>query len=181
MILQDYIMRMIAQLVKVLAKILFNKETGDFRAANNEIESAFKNITGMDYFMLSSLSDKDIISLLNFSKDNATAGVKCLVIAKLLKEKAELPQDEKLLESDPGDEFIKSLSLYLEGINNINTDDIELDIFIKDLDDMISQINDDEIPNEIRIKILKYYQLLGRSEAAERESKKLKESGQFNS
>ena len=82
MILQDYIMRMIAQLVKVLAKILFNKETGDFRAADKEIESAFLNITGLDYFLLKTLSDTDIISLLNVSKENSTAPIKCLMIGK---------------------------------------------------------------------------------------------------
>ena len=126
MIRQDYIMRMIEQLVKVLAKILFNKETGDFRAANSEIESAFKNITGLDYFMLNKLSDKDIISLLNISKDNAAATIKCLIIAKLLKEKAELPINEKIFEENSGEEYLKALSLMLEGIINNQNDEIDL-------------------------------------------------------
>ena len=102
MIRQDYLMRMIEQLVKVLAKILFNKEGGNYKEALNNIDVAFNNITGLNYNLLNKLSAKDIISLLKISKDDSTADIKCIVIAKLLKERAEI---EKLINKNNSNRF----------------------------------------------------------------------------
>ena len=90
MIRQDYIMRMIEQLIKVLAKILFNKKEGSFQEAINNIDTAFKNILGLDFNLLNALSAKDIISLLEMAKDNASINIKCIVLAKLLKERTDI-------------------------------------------------------------------------------------------
>ncbi len=90
MIRQDYIMRMIEQLVKVLAKILFNKKEGSYQEAINNVDTAFKNILGLDFNLLNALSAKDIISLLEIAKDNSSINIKCIVIAKLLKERADI-------------------------------------------------------------------------------------------
>ncbi|MEJ2105687.1 MAG: DUF6483 family protein [Ignavibacteriaceae bacterium] len=90
MIQQDYIMRMIEQLVQVLAKLLFNKEAKNYNDALNDIDIASKTIVGLDFKLLEELSAKDIKSLLALKKDDSTVNIKLIIIAKLIKEKTEI-------------------------------------------------------------------------------------------
>ncbi|MCG6959389.1 DUF6483 family protein, partial [bacterium BMS3Abin03] len=123
MIQQDYIMRMIEQLVQVLAKLLFNKEAKNYNDALNDIDIASKIIVGLDFELLAELSAKDIKSLLALKKDDSTVNIKLIIIAKLIKEKTEIlkltsPDNPKIIPN-----YQKAISLYLEGIlNNKNTE-----------------------------------------------------------
>ncbi|MGE5861706.1 MAG: DUF6483 family protein [Ignavibacteria bacterium] len=168
MIQQDYIMRMIDQLARVLAKILFNIETGDYRTALKEIDAALNGLTGLDYNFLNSLTDKDIIALLKISEDNEITGAKCFVIGKLLKEAAGLKamkENNYIINS----EYQKVLSLYLEGIlSNRNSVQLFADYF-KDIDIIIEKIKNDEISPDIRFRLFKFYELTGKYDKAENE------------
>lgn len=176
MIRQDYIMRMIEQLIKVLSKILFNKETGNYQEAINNIDNAFSNILGLDYNLINTLSVKDIISLLRISKDDVRVSVKCIIIAKLLKERAEIENlsDKENLNSVYA--YQKSLGLYLEGILNNKSMDISLSDYYLDVKEIVKIIAD-EIPQEIRFRLFKFYELLGEYDKAEDELFRLKELG----
>jgi hypothetical protein len=159
---------MIEQIVRVLAKILFNVEMGNYRGAFDEIDSAFKGLTGLDYNFLNSLSDKDIIALLKISEDNEITGAKCFMIGKLLKEAAGL----KAMEENNyriNSEYQKALSLYLEGILS-NRNSIRLfEDYFKDIDIIIEKIKNDEISPDIRFKLFKFYELTGKFDKAEEE------------
>lgn len=164
---------MIEQLVKVLAKILFNKEAGNYKEAINNIDIAFNNISGLDYNLINKLSAKDIISLLGIYKDNTTTSIKCIVIAKLLKEKAEI---EKLISKENSNLFYdyqKVISLYLEGILNNKNADIELRNYYSDVKEIV-KIIEDEIPPDTRFGLFKFYELLGEYDNAENELFRLK-------
>jgi hypothetical protein len=161
MIRQDYITRIIEQLVKVLAKILFNKEAGNYNAAVSDIDAAFNSITGLDYSMINDLSANDIISILRMSKDDAVS-IKCIVIAKLLKEKTDIAK----LNSDENSRLVynyqKSISLYLEGILNNKNVEIDLSEYYSDVKEIV-KIIEDEIPPETRYGLFKFYELIGES------------------
>ncbi|HVO72871.1 MAG TPA: DUF6483 family protein [Ignavibacteriaceae bacterium] len=162
MIYQDYIMRMIEQLVRVLAKILFNKEMGNYRRAFDEVDSALKEFTGLDYNFITGLSDKDIIALLKIYEDNEITGAKCLVTGKLFKEAADLKAAENT-NLDISSDYQKALSLYLEGILN-NKNSIELfSAFFKDIEEILERIKDDEISPDIKLKLIKFYELTGKA------------------
>ena len=173
MIRQDYLMRMIEQLVKVLAKILFNKEAGNYKEAINNIDIAFNNILGLDYNLLNELSAKDIISLLGISKDDTTASIKCIVIAKLLKEKAEIEKLNSKENSSLFYDYQKVISLYLEGILNNKNTEIELRNYYSDVKEIV-KIIEDEIPQDTRFGLFKFYELLGEYDKAEDELFRLK-------
>ena len=64
MIKQDYIMRLIEQLVKFLVKVLFNKKAGNYGEALQNIDKAFSGILGLDSKLIDISSAEDIISLL---------------------------------------------------------------------------------------------------------------------
>jgi hypothetical protein len=166
-------MRMIEQLAKVLAKILFNKENGDYNSALNKINAAFNSIVGIDHNMLTQLSADDIISLLKISKDNTTAGIKCIAIAKLFKEKADI---EKLNGNEKPElvyNYQKALRLYIEGILNIKNTDIDIGNFYPDVKEIVDVLDGDITP-EIRIGLFKFYVLLGDYDKAENELFRLK-------
>jgi Family of unknown function (DUF6483) len=168
MIREDYIMRMIEQLVKVLSKILFNKETRDYQEAVNNIENAFKNILGLDYNLLKVLSAQDIISLLKISKDDATLSIKCIVIAKLLKERAEI---ENLIGSENFNyvyDYQKVLSLYLEGILNNKNKDIDLSNYYPDVKEIAKKLGD-KISEDLKYNLNKFYEHSGEYDKAEDE------------
>jgi hypothetical protein len=173
MIRQDYIMRMIEQLVKVLAKILLNKEVGDYNAAFNNIDDALSTIVGFDYNMINQLSTKDVISLLEISKDNSAVTVKCIVIAKLLKEKADLlrqkDNDNKTIIYD----YEKALALFLHSILSNKNAEIDIANYYPDVKEIVKNILD-EMPIETRFGLFKFYELIGEFDRAEDELFKLK-------
>ena len=153
---------MIEQMVKVLAKILFNKEAGNYNAAINDIDAAFNSITGLDYNIINDLSANDIISILKMSKDDAAVSIKCIVIAKLLKEKTDIAK----LNSDENSRLVynyqKAISLYLEGILNNKNVEIDLTSYYSDVKEIV-KIIEDEIPEDIRYRLFKFYELIGDS------------------
>ena len=174
MIQQDYIMRMIEQLVQVLAKLLFNKEAKNYNGALNDIDIASKTIVGLDFKLLEELSAKDIKSLLALKKDDSTVNIKLIIIAKLIKEKTEIlkltsPDNPKIIPN-----YQKAISLYLEGILNNKNTEIDLSRFYQDIEE-IENILKDEINTEIRFNLFKFYDHSGNTAKAGKELIKLKE------
>jgi len=56
-------MRMIEQFLKVLTKILFNKESENYNDALGDIENASKTIVGLDFNLLEKLSVNDYLNI----------------------------------------------------------------------------------------------------------------------
>ena len=174
MIRQDYIMRMIEQLVEVLSKILFNKKTENYQEALNNIDTAFKNIVGLDYSLISSLSAKDIISLLGIYKDDPSASIKYIIIARLLKERIEIKNlsDGKDLISIH--DYQKILNLYLEGILNNSSKEAALAEYYLDIKEIVEKLRN-EIPDDISFKLFRFYEFIREYDKAGQELFKLKD------
>jgi hypothetical protein len=159
MIERDYIMRMIQQLTQVLAKIFFNKETKKYAETFAEIDKAFSSIAGLDYNLIKNFSSGDIIRLMEFSSDKETLIAKCVVTAKLLKERADL---KFLLKSDDPEitgEYLKALDLFLESILSGQNKDIEMNGYYQDVRGVIRMLDDYEIPENIKNKLRKFDEL----------------------
>ena len=174
MIREDYIMRMIEQLVKVLDKILFNKETENYNEALNDIEASFNKILGLDYNLINSLSGEDIISLLQISKEDTTIGIKYIIIAKLLKEKAEIKNLHNKINMNSVSDYHRPLNLFLEGILKNKNIDVDLSNYYKDVEEIVAKIDDLEISKDIRLKLINFYELIGKYDKAKNELSKLK-------
>jgi hypothetical protein len=163
MITQDYIMRMIEQLVYALSRILFNKQKGNYREAFNDIDNALKKMLGLDYYLINSLSGKDIISLLDLSKDNFSFSIKCIVIAKLLKENGEIKDLNNNTNIDSRFDYQKSLILYLEGILRNNNEEYSFSEYYPDIKELSEKLKN-EIPEETRLLLSKFYKHLGETD-----------------
>ena len=173
MIRQDYIMRMIEQLAKVLSKILFNKKTENYQEAFNNIDTAFKSIAGVDYSLISSLSAKDIISLLGIYKDDTSASIKYIIIARLLKERIEIKKLSDKEELVSIYDYQKILYLYLEGILNNRSMEASLIEYYSDVKEVVKEI-EAEIPKDIRFKLFQFYEFIGEYDKARGELFKLR-------
>lgn len=151
---------MIEQLVKVLSKILFNKQNGNYQEAFKDIDTAFKNTLGFDYNLINSLSGKDIISLLDFSKDDSSFSIKCIVIAKLLKENGEIKELINKEDTKSFNDYQKSLRLFLEGILRNKHDDIPVNDYYSDIKELVKKLGD-SIPADIKFLLSKFYKQTG--------------------
>lgn len=172
MIRQDYLMRMIDQFVKALAKILFNKQSENYNDALTNIDDAFKTIVGLDYDIINRLSANDIIALLGISKDESEIKLKCVIIAKLLKEKTDLAKQNSDDNPDSLNNYQKALSLYLYYLLSNHTE-TNLGNYHSDVKEILEYISD-EMPVETRFSLFKYYELFGEYDKAEDELFKLK-------
>ena len=156
MITQDYIMRMIDQLVKVLSRILFNKQKGNYREAFNDIDTALKKMLGLDYNLINSLSGKDNISLLDFSKDDSSFTIKCIVIAKLLKENGEVKELGNNENINSIYDYQKALRLFLEGILRNNNNEFTFSEYYPDIKELVKRLGEN-IPEDTKVLLSKFY------------------------
>lgn len=173
MIRQDYIMRMIEQLARVLAKVFFNKQQGNYKEAVENIENAFNTLIGFNYKMISVMSIEDIISLLSMSKESAS--VKCIITAKLFKERTEIKELSNNNQEEIAEGYQKSLILFIEGlINDEDPSANEFSGYYSDIEIVIKKIGNN-LPIDLRFKLFKYYELTGNYAKAEDELFRLKD------
>ncbi|MCX7727135.1 MAG: DUF6483 family protein [Chitinispirillaceae bacterium] len=156
------IVKIIEELSKVLAKILFLKSTGKVEEALNEIENYSSDALGIKLSLLETLSAENIFNLFG---NNQLGNIKCLLAAKLFKEKALIispPHSKQAQEI-----YHKALVLYLKSL---------LDVKINN-ESVLAQYYDDVsyIEKEIRHHLteeemyflFKFYEKLERYEKAE--------------
>ena len=174
MIRQDYIMRLIEQLVRFLAKILFNKETGNYRDALQNIDNAFSSLLGLDNKLIDISSAEDIIYLLKLPGNTTALSIKYIVVAKLLKEKADIKSINNSDNFNSNYEYQKSLVLFLEGYLNNKDKDFPLDDYYKDVEELAEML-DDNLSADMRTKLVKFYEMIGNKNKANEEMLKLKE------
>jgi hypothetical protein len=131
MIQKDFIMRMIEQMGKMIAKALLNKEEGNTEEAIKEIDNSFSNLVGVDFRLFETLTSDNIAELLGILKDKSTGSMKCIIAAKLLKEKAELLKNNQ---TDESQKYLhKALVLYLKGILNIGYTEVDMESYCNDV------------------------------------------------
>ena len=126
---KDYIMRMIEQLTKVIARVLFLKEEGKNGDAQQEIENGLATV-GISQLLLDTLSAEAAAEVLGIKNDRSGAAMKCLLIGRLLKEKHALAYD-----NDPEmalHHLQKAYDFYRMGLESIGDTDVDTSSFRAD-------------------------------------------------
>lgn len=159
MLQRDYFMKMTQMLAAVLAKVLFHKEVKEYGNAESEIEAAAKTIVGIDLKLFSLLSIEDILKLLKTS--DIYAG-RSLITAELLKEYADILE---LQNNKFTDLYSKSLELYLEALSTKELPAPE-DYFFS-INKVITKLSDFNFSNDLKYKLLEYYEQSGQYSRAE--------------
>ena len=162
MITRDYFMRMIHQLAQVLAKVMGLCEIQRYDEALEEIQLSSKQLLGMDLQFLTTLSDEEFVRLLSLGERFDVE--KCVVVGELLR----LVGEVKEREGDEGERFhcyATSLSLFLELL--IRESGVLPKEYFEKIESLIGKTSSYELPVGLKAKIFRYYEAVGRFDAAE--------------
>jgi tetratricopeptide (TPR) repeat protein len=159
---RDYILRMFTMLGRALARILFFKETKSYDAALLEIENSGLSFLGLNTETMERLPVdglKDVLGTdpLLLQSRLYTAGV-------LLKEKAEILAAMGK-EDDSVKLYLKSLRLLTAEIKGI--DEIDDRKGIATVDSVIDKLNEYDIPDDLKRRLVEYYEVSSRYDKAE--------------
>ena len=162
MINRDYILRMIEQLSRFLAKALLMKEGKEYLEAVTEVKKAGKMFLGLSPEAMDALSDKDLIQLWRVAKD--LDAEKCALAAQIFKAEGEVYEDqgdnEKAVTS-----YLKSLSLLTETINFLK-EKIPSEL-IATVDFLAEHLDFTSLPFSLQQKVFTTYAIIGRFAKAE--------------
>lgn len=159
---RDYIMRMIDQLSKVLARILFLKTSHEFPKAAHELATASRNLLGLDRELILLMSDTQLIELLK--AEDAIAGPKCYVLGMLLKEEAALASAGDVKDREEG-LLIKSLSLLTEAYSR--SGGLVVPSHGLAIDAVCAALHGVPLPLQVNERLFTYYEATGRYDRAE--------------
>ncbi|MGE5315842.1 MAG: DUF6483 family protein [Acidobacteriota bacterium] len=110
---RDYIMRLIEQLVQVIARVLFHKELKEYEKALEEIRAGGTRLTGLDWALFVRLNDEAMIEMLRRPAEMDRRMYR--VVADLLNEEADILR----LQGKDQDAWLRrvsAFSLYCESL-----------------------------------------------------------------
>ena len=153
---------MIHQLAQVLARVMGLSEIERYDEALEEIQLSSKQLLGMDLQFLTTLSDEEFVRLLSLGERFDVE--KCVVVGELLR----LVGEVKEREGDEGERFhcyATSLSLFLELL--IRESGVLPKEYFEKIESLIGKTSSYELPVGLKAKIFRYYEAVGRFDAAE--------------
>lgn len=153
---------MIHQLAQVLARVMGLSEIKQYDEALEEIQLSSKQLLGMDLRFLTTLSDEEFVRLLGLGERFDVE--KCVVVGELLR----LVGEVKEREGDEGERFhcyTTSLSLFLELL--IRESGVLPKEYYEKIEMLIGKTRSYELPVGLKRKIFRYYEAVGKFDAAE--------------
>ena len=162
MITRDYFLRMIHQLAQALAKVMGLGEVKRYDEALEEVQRSSKQLLGMDLRMLTTLTDEEFVRLLALGERFDVE--KCVVVGELLRMVGEVKERE----GDEGERFhcyTTSLSLFLELL--IRESGVLPKEYFEKIESLIGKTSSYEIPLGLKAKLFRYYEAVGKFDAAE--------------
>ncbi len=155
-------MRMIDQLSKVLARVLFLNTAREFPKSALELATATRNLLGLDRDLILVMSDDQLLELLK--ADDSLSGPKCYVLGMLLNEEATLAGLREDHESATSLR-LKSLSLLLKAYTR--SEGPVVPSHPARIDELAGGLQHTEIPLRIRTRLFAYYESVGKYDRAE--------------
>ena len=162
LITRDYFLRMIHQLAAVLARVMNFNRIELYDKALEDIQASSKQLLGMDLRFLTALSDEEFVRLLSLGERFDVE--KCVVAGELLR----LVGEVKEREGDEGQRFhcySTSLSLFLELL--IRESGVLPKEYYEEIELLIGKVSSYEVPVTLKAKLFRYYEAIGRFDAAE--------------
>jgi tetratricopeptide (TPR) repeat protein len=162
MMQKDYLLRIAAELAAVLTAILGFRQTKQYQAALDLIDQVFKQTLGIGSDLINSVPDGTLLAML--TSFNTLDIEKCLLLASLLKAEGDIYVDQCDLDTGYY-RYLKSLHLFLEVLLSYsNTNDPDI---LSHVEELLSKLEDYELPVEIKSNLFRYYERTGRYSQAE--------------
>lgn len=162
MLTRDYLMRMIETLARALAKLIFLKDAKNYPEALKELNSVTKKLLGIDRTFINNLSNEQLFNIID--PDKKLIAPKSYLLGVVLKEESEIYELQ-------GDEdtsvklYQRSLYMFLTGIEFSNKI-IEED-HLKKIETIIDKLKDYEIPQDLQVKLFRFYEFTRKYDKAE--------------
>ena len=162
MMQKDYLLRIAAELASVLTAILGFRQTKQYQAALDLIDQVFKQALGFGSDLINSVPDETLLAML--TSFNALDVEKCLLVATLLNAEGDIYLDQSDFDTSYY-RYLKSLHLFLEVLLNYsNANDPDI---LSHIEELLSKLEDYELPVELKINLFRYYERTGRYSQAE--------------
>jgi hypothetical protein len=159
---QDYILRMIAMLSAMLARVIFFKGKKQFPQAILELQNTGRTLLGIDRGLVRELSSSQLIEL--FGSDISLAASKAYILSILLKEEADIQllmgatEDASLL-------LVKSANLLVDSFTKTGGPLEPRHTVL--IDEVLENLRGSRIPADLAVKLLHYHEGAGRYDRAE--------------
>ena len=162
MVQKDYIMRIIEQFAKSLAKIAGYRVQQQHAEALENISEAFSLFVGLDSDMVAAMSDTELISLLKH--DGVLDVRKCIFLAELLKEQGDV-YDNQTESDDACDSRLKALSMYLAAWESDR--EIDFEQRLDKIEILQKRLRDYDLPSQTKHILFRFYDWAGLYSKAE--------------
>jgi tetratricopeptide (TPR) repeat protein len=153
---------MIETLARALAKLIFLKDAKNYPEALKELNSVTKKLLGIDRTFINNLSNEQLFNIID--PDKKLIAPKSYLLGVVLKEESEIYELQ-------GDEdtsvklYQRSLYMFLTGIEFSNKI-IEED-HLKKIETIIDKLKDYEIPQDLQVKLFRFYEFTRKYDKAE--------------
>jgi tetratricopeptide (TPR) repeat protein len=159
---RDYILRLIEQFSRVLARVLLLRQDYQYEEALILIDELFRQTLGLSSEFLLAAPEEMLLALVK-RIDLLDVG-KCLWIALLLKLEGDVYQDlERYEESFP--RYLRSLRLFLEAV--LLEENPRQSDFFAEIEELLTLLSRHELPASLLTRIMLYYEKTGRYAQAE--------------
>lgn len=163
MLHRDYIMRMIQQMARFLGQIIAKKESGLYDEALGDVQTAFKQLLGLDPKAVKTLPEREILAILGLR--GRIHGETCLAVAQLLKQEAEVLELQQRGNEEVGALYLKSLFFFLESF--ARNEALRSDTNTAEVEFILTKAQAYELPGHTKAGLLPYFEGTGRYARAE--------------
>lgn len=160
---RDYILRMMEQFTKVLAKVLFNKQTKNYEAAHDEIRKSYRTIFGIDEVIIYASSAEEIVELLKLRGKNDPKVY--IILAELLREEADLFRESGLAKEESAIVYQKAIALYFEAL--LDNPAFQTNEYFEKVNFILDELKNYHVSFPVLFKTMKYFELTGKYSQAE--------------
>jgi hypothetical protein len=158
MIRRDYILRMIAEFVQLLARINSLKGGKQWKEASGAVDEGFERLLGSGAATLAKLSHTELLALLIKGEPTQAVGQKALMVAALFKEAGELAAVQGSTEE--GRMYhLKGLHLLLDPVAMDETE--ERPEFVPQVAAFVAALQEKPLPPEALVRLMHYYERTG--------------------
>ncbi len=162
MLRHDYILRLISQIARIVARLMGKMKTTEPEQFENELDRALKELSGLGFGLLDTLSLKSLLEIL--LTDGEIDPARCLAIAEL----SALRGGHDALHGNPdraAQRRITALVLYLEAFLVFRHE--ILSPAVARMEAAVSELEDYDLPEEVLIRLFRYRVANGNFAAAE--------------
>ena len=157
----DYVMRMIEQLSRAIAKIVGLKDENKLDESQEMLNFTLTGFIGLNSHTIDSLDYEGFIRII--SANGGLNANKCVMLSELLKLKAELYTARG--EDGAFDLYIKSLNLYLEAL--LDDESLRAEPHSGRVNALIDIVREYRLPENTLRLLFRYYELTGQFGKAE--------------